>query len=190
MLKKIHLLFFVILTIGLQGQVSLSDTNSFLRVTGTSNLHDWEVEANIKEVQLYNVTFKKGLLQRIELKIPITSLEATKKRMQKKMRFALKEESFPYLTVTMDDCIVKNDSLYCANALYTIAGKKKYIPFISNYTVNDQYITLSGMQDIGMKEFDIDPPAAMFGVINAGNEVLVKFKFYIPLKNKSLEKIK
>ncbi|MBL4745877.1 MAG: hypothetical protein JKY08_05880 [Flavobacteriaceae bacterium] len=191
MINKIFLLIFVSMTIAMSAQEPLKVGDSYLKILGTSNMYDWKLEVDLNQIELEEITFQNKLLTSIELKIPVVSLNKPKYLGQKKINRALEAKEFPFLKVMMDECFIKNDSIYCDNALYTIGGVQRKLPFKSSYElVNNNYVLLSGEQKIAMDHFDVQPPTGMFGFMNTGNEVLVKFHFFFLLKNENIVKIK
>ncbi|PCI32126.1 MAG: hypothetical protein COB60_10215 [Flavobacteriaceae bacterium] len=187
------LLFFVLtfFSLTLFCQTSIKDKDAYIGVKGTSSVHDWNVVLKVSEIEIYQFNLKKDTLRKLELRIPVASLEASRKSMQKKIAKALKGNDFPFLTVTLDGIRLKNDSLYATEALFTIAGKQRKLPFKCEYRlIEGKGLFLSGIQKIGMANFEVQPPSAMFGWMKVGNEVLVNYGFFIPLKKEENQKIK
>lgn len=191
MMKKAIFMLFVFVEFGMYSQHSLEITSSYMIIYGTSTMHNWEVEVDLKQATLKNIDFKNGLLNSIAIEIPVASLLAPKKLMQKKILKALKATKHPFLSIEIHNFTVKNDTLYSDNGWYTIAGKQQVLPFKCGYSKQKEgYLTLSGIQNIEMTHFDVKPPSAMFGLMNAGNELLVKFKLLVSLGSIREEKIK
>jgi len=191
MMKKVIVILCVFIQCGLYSQHSLDIAASDMIIYGTSSMHDWKVEVDLNKVTLKKIDFKNSRLNGITIGVPVAALMAPKKLMQKKLLKVLKATKHPFLSIQINDCTVKQDTLFSDKGLFTIAGKQQVLPFKTEYsTQKEGYLMLSGTQSIDMTHFDMKPPSAMFGLMNVGNEVLVKFKLLVSLENKSERKIK
>lgn len=191
MIKKTVTIICLLSTLLLSAQVALDIDNSSLWVEGTSSLHNWKLKVDLDQIVITQSNVKNDTLSSLKFKIPVMALKAPKKLMKKQIRKALKATKFPMLEVAIDRFFVKNDGLFFDTATYTIAGFKKTLPIKCHYKmINKVQLLLSGTQKIQMTDFNMKPPSSMFGLMTAGNEVLVTFEFLINLENKNKEKIK
>jgi len=191
MIKKAIFILFVFIECGLYSQDSLEFASSDMIIYGTSTMHDWKVEVDLSKVTLKKIDFKNRVLNSITIEVPVAALIAPKKLMQKKLLKVLKASKYPFLSIQINDVTVKQDTLYSDKGVFTIAGKQQVLPFKCGYSKQkERCLMLSGTQSISMAHFDMKPPTAMFGLMNVGNEVLVKFKLLVSLENKSEQKIK
>ena len=182
---------FLFIRILVYGQDSMDAPVSYLVVHGTSSLHNWTLELDVQQFKLISVVFAQERLDSIAVEFPVNGLIAPKKGMYKKMKNALQSKIHPTIRVQLSDFIFKNDSLFISNALYSIAGKEKRMPFKARYVhLKKNEFVLFGKQQIKMSDFNVNPPSAMFGLMNTGNELLVEFKLHFFLENESSLKIK
>lgn len=176
------ILFFSSLNV-LQSQVyNLSNSDSNLKVFGTSNVHDWEVIANEQKgvVDIH----QSSNLEINKLKIIITSesLKSGKKSMDKNTFKALKTDEFKNITFLLIETINVIDLgngkyKVKANGSLTVVGVTKNIPidFNLNLNINNNTINVIGEKSIKMTDYNIEPPTALFGTITTGDEITIKF---------------
>ncbi len=161
----------------------INNAASNLKVEGTSNIHDWHLEA--KEMQGdIKVQLEEGQLVKIDqLNFSVTaeSLESGKGGMDKNTYKALKTDDNKKITYQLQkvgniDCTSNSSCKVTTTGYLTIAGTKKAVELIFDAKVNGDKIVLSGNKKIKMTEFKVDPPTAMFGTITTGDDVNVKFQ--------------
>jgi polyisoprenoid-binding protein YceI len=160
----------------------LQTNNSKLVVTGTSTIHDWEMEAT----DFYAETLLKiegntvSEISQIEFNSPVEGLQSGKRVMDSKAHDALKEKKFPEVKFVLN----KNGEVnFSGNngkvtGLLTIAGKTKEVQLNVDLDVlSAQQFKVSGQAPVKMSDFGIDPPTAVMGTIKTGDDVVVKFDF-------------
>lgn len=180
-LSIVILTFLFTITATAQNVYTLNEKNSKLTVSGTSSLHDWEMEATGFSAET-GLTLKGNAvseIQYVEFTAPATGLKSDKNIMENKARDALKEKKFPQIKFTL-----KGDGLQAVSegnvditGMLTLAGKTKEIKAPVDFTISsDRQFTVSGKVLLKMSDFGIDPPTAIFGTIKTGDEVEVKYK--------------
>ncbi len=156
---------------------------SNLKVEGTSNIHDWEM--NAKELQgSMTVQMEDGqLVQLDELKFTVVaeSLKSGKGGMDKNTYKALDTDDHKRITYELTsvknlDCTSKTSCKITTTGNLTIAGTKQNVELVFDAKVAGDKITLSGNKKIKMTSYKVDPPTAMFGTITTGDEVNIKFQ--------------
>lgn len=154
---------------------------SFLKVLGTSTMHDWHED--VKEFSGYLTLEKLEILKvtSLELKVLAESLESVKSLMNKLTYEALKTEKHPNILFTLvgQEKISKvKDGEYdvLLKGYLTAAGVKKKISIKLKLIQNESQIILEGSKKIKMTEYGMKPPTAMFGTIKTGDEVTIEFK--------------
>jgi polyisoprenoid-binding protein YceI len=161
----------------------LNNKTSSLLIDGTSNIHDWTIEAE-NTGGLLSVGFDEGELEEIE-KLEFTavaeSLVSGKSGMDKNTYKALNTDKYKNITFTLNkvNAIEKlsgNDYKVKTTGSLMIAGVKKDVSLNFNLNCNSDQLVLTGQYKLNMTDFKIDPPTAMFGTIKTGEEVLIKFE--------------
>lgn len=156
---------------------------SSLKVEGTSNIHDWEM--NAKELQgSMKVQMEDGQLvqlDQLQFAVIAESLKSGKGGMDKNTYKALNTDDHKRITYELAsvknlDCTSKTSCKITTNGVLTISGTKKNVEVIFDAKVAGDKITLTGNKKIKMTEFKVDPPTAMFGTITTGDEVNIKFQ--------------
>lgn len=187
--KKLCLLMGSILMMAFSAQVSHAQTfkvnnkASKMIVEGSSNIHDWEVEAEDCRGDL-NVELEGGQLVKInnlDFTVIAESLKSGKSGMDKNTYKALKTDDYDKITYKLTkvdniDCTSGSSCKVITSGYLTIAGAKKAVDITFDANVSDSKIVLSGSKTIKMSQFNIEPPTAMFGAITTDDEVTVNFK--------------
>lgn len=165
---------------------------STIQVKGTSTLHDWT--SDVEEFGSY-IKFNAAALEgdtlsnpveSLSLTIPVESIESGKGGMNRRAYDALKHDDFPNIMFQMNNAEVVNaDSAMTSMELsvegnLTIAGTSKNITLpVTGAKQEDGSYKFTGEYEINMKDYDVDPPSAMFGTIKAGEMVTVPFEIYV-----------
>lgn len=161
---------------------TVNNAASSLKVDGTSNIHDWTIEA--KEFQgSLKVQVEDGQLVKVEelnFAVVAESLKSGKGGMDKNTYKAIdtdKHKRITYQLETVDnlDCTSKTSCKIATTGYLTVAGTKKPIELIFDAKVSGNKIVLSGSKKIKMTDFNVDPPTAMFGTITTGDDLTIKF---------------
>ncbi len=182
----------VIFSFGIQAQTVKYNVapESTMSIIGTSTLHDWT--STVTKITGYmeldqkistTGTLKKGdEIFAVKIIVPSKSIiSARGATMDKKTYDALKAEQFPDIIFEFSKMKVadvkdgKIDVLAKGNLM--IAGKTNLveIPVVGKVNSATQMV-FSGLHKLNMKNYDMEPPSAMFGQIVTGEEVEIKFE--------------
>ncbi|MDT0678670.1 YceI family protein [Autumnicola musiva] len=162
---------------------SVKTARSNLKIEGTSNIHDWEIEAEDFQGTL-SAEFQEGQLTKInnlEFSVVAESLKSGKGAMDKNTYKALNTDKHKKITYSMTkvnniDCTSNANCIVTTSGYLTIAGIKNPVNITFNAQANDSKVVLSGNETIKMSEYKIDAPTAMFGTITTGDEVKINFQ--------------
>ncbi len=161
-----------------QGQTSYKVmAGSQIKVSGTSNLHDWSTLANsfacdgnfiVKGGQMQNVSSLNFIL-------PVTNLKSEWSLMDTRTYKALNAEQFKTITFKLTQAtVVPQQKIIKAIGNLTIGGVTNEIAIQTAYVLNaDETITCKGTKSIKMSDFKIKAPSFMFGALKTGNEVII-----------------
>lgn len=179
----IILLSFPVLVINAQQDFELQQSESKLIITGTSNLHDWDMEVeemkgNITLEKRDNVNFQ---FKNVEIVIPSKGIRSHSSIMDGKAYEALKSDRYPLIKfrLTSVENIWTDGKNYKAEVggLITIAGKTKGIEFNVQGIYNQNYmVSAKGKLDLLMSDFDIESPKAMMGTLRTGDKIDIDFE--------------
>jgi len=166
---------------------------SEMTITGTSTLHNWtcsvtEVTGSVKidEKIIKKGEFKKGdKIEAVTVTVPVLSIKSERgETMEQKMYNALKYEANPNISFQLSDNQVttpgKESFGLEAKGNLTIAGKTNPITLpVTGKRAADGKYTFEGSYKLNMKDYDMEPPTAMFGQIVTGEEVEISFKLNV-----------
>ena len=187
-LKNLKLLLGIIMMvvttqISVAQTFNVNNTASNLIIEGTSNIHDWEIEAKDQQGKLVAELNDGQLvkLTQLDFIVKAESLKSGKGGMDKNTYKALNTDKYKTITYNLSevksiDCTTTGNCKVTTIGNLTISGTTKPIEIIFDAKVNGDKIVLSGNKSIIMTDFKIDPPKAMFGTITTGDELIIKFK--------------
>ncbi|NGP77503.1 YceI family protein [Balneolaceae bacterium YR4-1] len=167
---------------------TLDEANSSIVITGTSTIHDWEadVEEMSTEIslapQMMTQDSMANPVQSFSLTVPVESIESGKGGMNRKIYGALKEDKHPnimfnFSSATLADTVQTPDSFKLnVTGNLNIAGKVQEVTFpVTGTKVGENGYRFEGSYGLNMKDYDVDPPSAVFGTIKSGEEVEITF---------------
>lgn len=187
-LKNLKLVFGSALLMIVTAQISIAQTYnlnnsaSTLKVEGTSNVHDWEIDAKEQQGKLIAELADGQLVKisQLEFNVKAESLKSGKSGMDKNTYKALNTDKHKQITYKMNkvnniDCVTTGNCKLTTSGTLTIAGNSRPIDITFDAKVTGDKITLTGSKALKMSEFKVDPPTAMFGTITTGDQVTIKF---------------
>lgn len=181
--KKLLPVFLLVVLPNVQAQeAKVVLLESKVVVFGTSNVHDWTVEAKAMSGTA-NYTVESNVLKaipKLNFSVEVEQLKSGKKGMDENTYKALKSKSFK----TIDYALVKVNSITASGTNYTIetsgdltiAGVTKRVNIIFTAAISGKKMILTGKHKIDMTSFNVEPPKALMGTIKTGKDVTVDFK--------------
>ena len=159
-------------------------SGSQLKVNGTSNIHDWTMNASSFTCE-GNVVLKGDQLQDISalsFTLPVANLKGKEDLLNTRAHKALKAEQFNKITFKLTNAtVVPQQKVIKAAGNLTIAGVTKPIVLQTNYAVNGNEITFKGSEAIKMSDFNIKAPTFMMGALKVADAVTIDIT--LKLKN-------
>ena len=144
-------------------------SESKLTIDGTSTVHDWTVTANTLEGTLKS---EGKSPKEIDFQVVVADIKSERgATMDKKMHAALQKETHPKVIFVLKE--VKNESTLIGTL--TIGGNSQDVEITGKIDTSGDKIKISGEHGIALKDFEIEPPTAMFGQVIVGDDVTVKF---------------
>lgn len=149
---------------------------SQIKVSGTSNLHDWSMLANSFSCDGAFVV-QNGEIQDIKslnFALPVTNLKSKEDLMDSRAYKTLKAEEFSKITFRLTDATIMPQQKIKANGNLTIGGVTSQVTLLTSYVVNtDESIVFKGTKAIKMSDHKIKAPSFMMGALKTGDEVIV-----------------
>lgn len=165
-----------------QKNFTLNLKESKLTVAGTSSIHDWEMDAKkfSAQTKLELNENRVAEIQSIDFACKVDDIESGKRIMDNKAYDALNEKRYPEISFQLhpDNQVKVSGEKVSLTGDMTIAGKKRKVNVDCTFDVkNSNQFSVSGEVPLKMSEFGIEPPTAMLGTLETGDEVVVKFDF-------------
>ena len=174
----------LLLSFGVNAQsYRLNNEASSLFIEGTSNIHDWTIEAK-NTSGILTAEFEEAKLEEIdklEFTVIVESLMSGKSGMDKNTYKALNNDKYKEITYKLKR--VENIEKVSANTYKVktigslmIAGGKQDIPLNFNLKTGANKLELEGEYKLNMTDYGVEAPTAMFGTITTGEDVIIKFE--------------
>ena len=174
-MKKVLLILLLISVVktGFSQETYTLNEESTLTIDGTSTVHDWTVTANSMEGTLQA---KADAVNAVDFTVAVADIVSDRAAaMDKKMHDALKMDEHPKVLFTAQGVDVSMEGKQDLKGTLNIAGVENEVTLPVSITESDGKLIITGEQKVVLKEYDIEPPTAMFGSIVVGDEVTVKF---------------
>ena len=168
------------------------DESSTMVIKGTSTIHDWEVDVEKMEADITLAASDsedneaKNLVEAFSITIPVESLESGKGKMNRKMYDALKKDDHPEIMFFLKSAELTDNNQsaqsFTLNATgnLNIAGSLQEVTFPVKATrVDESSFRFEGSYSLNMKDYQVDPPSAVFGTIKSGEEVTIVFNILV-----------
>lgn len=157
---------------------------SKVEVSGTSTLSNWTVRseelsgeisftAAAKNVNSTRAT--QGTISQATVTLDVSSMKSEKgETMDNKMYNALKKDSYPVITFSLKRAMqLTGAATVAAVGEITLAGVTKSMTFDLNMDVANDAFHFHGEKSLKLSDFQIEPPTAMFGQIETGDDITV-----------------
>ena len=157
--------------------------NNSIKVTGTSNVHDWTMIAKgVESSGVFKFNSRDDLIDVAGLKFTVVakSLKSEKASMDERTYKTIKANEFPrisyqltFATVTM---VQANKYAIQTTGILTIAGNTQTINMKVSALVNaDKSISCHGTERLLLTDYGIEPPSFMLGAMKVGNDLTIQF---------------
>jgi len=171
--------FLLVLACGFSLSVQAQTTFSFssestVVVEGASNKSDWTVKA--EEIQ-GQVELHDGVPQSAMLTIPVAMMKSGRSMiMDRLMRGAFNVDENPDISFSMTEANLVEGETFDVSGTLTMAGKTNPVTLQLVRSVADSgMFVFTGSHLLNMRDYDMDPPTAMFGALLTKPEVTIQF---------------
>ncbi len=156
---------------------------SKLKVLGTSNLHDWEIDAKAmsgKSIMTIDAGNLK-MIKNLDFAVEVEQLKSGKNGMDNNTFKALNSKTYKTINYKLVS-IAKITETSAGNFTVetqgdlTISGVTKRINQTFTVKITGKKAVFSGKTKIDMIVYGVKPPTALMGTIKTGKDVTVDFK--------------
>lgn len=166
-----------------QHQVVLQSEESELLIEGTSTVNSFTCEAEEVEGRARLDTSgqqpRRGEAK-AEVAVPVRRFDCGKRRMNQDLYDALKASAHPVIRFELDTAHVveqepRTYQLHTSGRL-TIAGTERPVTLeVDAQHLPDGRYRAQGSQPLSMRDYGIDPPSALLGLVKAHDRIVVRF---------------
>jgi polyisoprenoid-binding protein YceI len=144
-----------------------------MTIDGSSTVHDWTVAANTMEGTLEG---NANTVNSVDFSVAVADINSDRAAaMDKKMHEALHGEEHPKVLFSAKGVDVSIGGKQDLKGTLNIAGVENEVAVPININEAGGKLKITGEQKILLKDYNIEPPTAMFGSIVVGDDVTVKF---------------
>lgn len=180
--KKILVAFLLFSGVLVAQESKVNIKESKLTILGTSNVHDWHVNAEVMSGKAVFVSEGNTLKEVKSLNFVLGSegLKSGKSGMDKNTYKALKTGTYKnieFKLLSVAKITKKSEGVFAVETQgnLTICGVTKKVNQVFTVKVNGEKYVLSGKQTIDMTTYNVEPPTALMGTIKTGKEVTADF---------------
>lgn len=170
------------ITISAQQIETYKIEKSDLTIKGTSSLHDWEMKAEkvncLANLIVMNRKIEK--IDKVDFVCQAKSLKSEHKLMDTKAYEALNADKHPEIKFTLQSSNIKSTATgeVMGSVLGTLkisgVSKTVSVPISGKIDYKNNFV-VKGAVKINMKDFNMEPPTAMFGTIVTGEQVEIVY---------------
>lgn len=167
-----------------------------MTVSGTSTIHDWtstvtDVKAEAKLLWDQN---RLKAIEALEVKVRSESIISGKGSvMDNKTWTALKKDEYPNIIFKLKKAAISPDNPFKVTAFgnLSIAGSTRAVELEAEGVLSGNGLpTFTGQYRLLMSDFGIDPPTALMGSLQTGDEITIDFEVVFSKSNPSLGLLK
>ena len=185
-----------------------------LWLSGTSTLHRWEcMPKEVQGALLTNISGDRlsekvtaylngeipqaedGSEMQVWLEVRPSDLDCDNARMHRDLNGAVRADTYPeikywYTGIESAPKIVSGDAgpelrIEVTGDLF-LAGETRAVSHTATIRLLEPAVVeVEGVLELDMRDFDIDPPTALLGLIRAHPELKVSYRFEVPLKDRN-----
>lgn len=160
-----------------QAQTYQLVTSSHVKVTGTSNIHDWNMTATNFTCEA-DFKAKNGVLNdlnSLSFTLPVVNLKGKENLLNTRAHKALKADTYSKIAFKLTKAtVVSPQKIINAIGNLTIAGVTNQVTLKVAYIVNaDESITCRGTEIVNMSNYKIKAPSFMMGALKVGDKVTI-----------------
>lgn len=159
----------------------LDGTSVNLKVSGTSNVHDWTMTSTgVESVGAFKISNGELIgLSNFSFSVLAKSLKSGKSSMDTRTYKSIKADKFYKISYQLKAATVtKKGEKYNIATVgnLTIAGVTQSISMLVVATINsNKSITCRGTEKLKLTDYQIDPPSFMLGAMKVGNDLVIQF---------------
>ncbi|MBE9663906.1 YceI family protein [Mucilaginibacter myungsuensis] len=153
-----------------------------IKLTGTSNIHDWAMLSTTMESTGDFGTKGNALtsLKNFTFQVAVKSLKSEHASLDKRMYADVKEAKYPTINYKLTSATIRPAAggkfLIASKGDLTIAGSTQPISMDVLATVNDSgSITCTGTKKIQLTDYGIKPPSYVMGTMKVRNDLTIQF---------------
>ncbi|WP_136480830.1 YceI family protein [Cognatitamlana onchidii] len=164
-----------------QGQVlQLENDASSLTVFGTSNLHGWKIDAQTQQGTIRFNNLQTCEIAHLSLTVLTEGLTGVKPGITETVSETLKSNEYKFILFTLSEVTNIKDignGIFELKAMgdLIIAGTKKEVPIAFNVSIANNKVKLQGKATLKMTAFNLTPPEALMGTIQAKDDIVLRF---------------
>jgi hypothetical protein len=182
-MMKIILMFLVITTVA-NAQTKFKQTpESAVKVLGTSNMHDWEMNATNPTCEATFTLNEAGditAVQVLTFTMQVKTLKSDKTSMDKNTYNTLNADKYDKITFNMLSASPVKASgkefVIATSGNLVVSGVAQKVDLTTTCVKNaNGTFTCTGTKAVKMSDHKIDPPSFMFGAMKVGDEVNIDY---------------
>jgi polyisoprenoid-binding protein YceI len=155
--------------------------NNNMKLSGTSTLHDWTMNAREfnSDAQFVVNGRQVSSVKALAFSLAVTDLKSGESGLDKNAYKALSSDKYKNITYKLSSATITPDGtqyLVKTRGNLTIAGVTKEVTIDVHAVVNaDGTITCTGSEKLNMTDYQVKPPKFMLGAMKTGDAITLDF---------------
>lgn len=158
------------------------ESGSVIAIDGTSTVNSFTCRASDVEGRA-SLPSAAGSTKEVDVVIvvPVTGFDCGKRRMNADMQKAMRADEFPAIRFELDRAELlgsrgENEHRLAVHGYLFIAGEQRPVSMaVVGRPGSDGRMHLVGRASMLMSDFGIDPPSALLGMVQAHDQIVVRF---------------
>lgn len=161
--------------------------DSHLEITGDTNISKFKCDFNTKSLERTFDLEYRALENHLNFKNAILKLnnvdfDCGNRAINKDFHVLLKTEKHPQITLELTEIHLYNEYSGNAYTTITIAGKSKDYSLPIDIVKKGAAANYSGNLKLDIRDFDLEPPKKMFGLIVIKDEIEIEFNLAVKIQ--------
>jgi polyisoprenoid-binding protein YceI len=171
-------------TLNVTAQTVYQSQGFDIKLSGTSNIHDWQMKA-VKGTSEASFTVdakgKVTSVSKLSFTLPAKNLKSEHTAMDKNTYKALNTANHPNISFVGTSATITstggdNYQLSCQGKM-SIAGVTKQTELLATgkYNPTNKSFTVTGVKKMKMTDYNVQPPKALMGTIKTGDDISISY---------------
>lgn len=167
------------------GSVSGQDATAEIAISGTSTVRNWTcyvsapVEIASDDSAPSAPGFEEGV-RSVTVTVQVAEIECPEEDMMEHLQEAMQAERYPEIVYRMDGYTVGSGNVVSTTGTLSMVGTTNPVEMEMGLDPSGSAVQVEGEVRVDMREWGIEPPRVLAGLLQVGPEVRLEFEASVP----------